>query len=345
MSVLKGKKVLLFIPNGKGIYGAGVSAELEKRGAQVTVYDERPSTSTLSKVLIRLAKSSIEKILSKYYDGILEKHKNDAFEFVLVVRGEAFTKKIIEDYRNAFKNAKFYLYLWDSLVYTNTVSLFSSFDKVLSYDLADVRKHPELIHRPLFYLDDYKNIAARPSGAIDVLFIGKVHHDRFAFIKNLETFFNRNGLKTYFYLYFPSRLLFIQKKLTDASFRKSKMSDFHFDHLPIKDVSYYMSQAKVSLDVQSPLQIGLTMRTLEVLGSKRKLITTNEAIKKYDFYNPENILVVDRNDPKIDPEFIRSPYKEIDPAIYANYSVAGWADEIFELDKDHASNYLKEKSK
>ena len=66
------------------------------------------------------------------------------------------------------------------------------------------------------------------------------------------------------------------------------------------------------------------MRTIEMIGMHKKLITTNQAIKKYDFYNPDNIAVIDRNDIAIPEGFLDKPYSEIEDAIYNRYSLESW---------------------
>jgi hypothetical protein len=71
------------------------------------------------------------------------------------------------------------------------------------------------------------------------------------------------------------------------------------------------------------------MRTIEVLGANRKLITTNTSISKYDFYNQNNILVVDRYNPKIPEVFFKLPNKELPSEIYSKYSIKDWIKDVF----------------
>lgn len=78
-----------------------------------------------------------------------------------------------------------------------------------------------------------------------------------------------------------------------------------------------------------PLQTGLTMRTIESIGAQKKLITTNRDIVNYDFYRPENILIVDRERPAVDAEFLAEPYIGLDETIYHRYSLREWPREIF----------------
>lgn len=81
------------------------------------------------------------------------------------------------------------------------------------------------------------------------------------------------------------------------------------------------------LDSPQAGQTGLTIRVLEALGAKKKLITTNPDIVNYDFYRPENIYVYKG---KIDLNniFFKKPYMEIDNIIYSKYSLKSWLEEI-----------------
>ena len=71
------------------------------------------------------------------------------------------------------------------------------------------------------------------------------------------------------------------------------------------------------------------MRTFESVGSGKKLITTNSEIKKYPFYNPNNIFVIDRNNIQLDVAFFDLPYQDIDSKIYESMSIGGWLQELF----------------
>jgi len=326
---VKAKNILIFFPNGRGNYGSAVAAELEKKGANVYMYDERPDSSVITKVSIRLAKDSLRHLFLHYVKKILKDNNTVSFDIILIVRGEAFTPLVMRYLRKTCPAAHFILYLWDSVKNTNTTSIFPYFDKVLSFDTYDVEKF-KLIHRPLFFIDDYREISRSVEREIDVLFIGKIHSDRYHFIKMVETELKMNDFKTYFYFYIQSRLLFYMMRLQEPTFRNAKLDEFKFTILPSKDVSKIMKLSRASLDAQHPNQTGLTMRTVEVLGARRKLITTNQDIKNYDFFRSENIQVVDRKNPIIDFDFIRTPYSDVPDLIYERYSLQGWLGEIME---------------
>ena len=120
-------------------------------------------------------------------------------------------------------------------------------------------------------------------------------------------------------------------KVQDKNMRKSKVTDFSFIPMSRSELMDFYLRSRIQLDIQHPNQTGLTMRTIETLGAKKKLITTNHLVKEYDFYRPENILIVDRDNPIIDVEFLKSQWKEIPNDVYEKYSLRSWLNAIFKL--------------
>ena len=70
------------------------------------------------------------------------------------------------------------------------------------------------------------------------------------------------------------------------------------------------------------------MRTIEMIGMNKKIITTNQTIKEYDFYNPNNICVIDRNNININTNFFDAQYEPLSDQIYIKYSLEQWIKDI-----------------
>ena len=101
--------------------------------------------------------------------------------------------------------------------------------------------------------------------------------------------------------------------------------------MSIEQVRQKVLQSKALVDVQQPHQTGLTMRTFEALAARKKLITTNDDVKSYDFYHPNNVMVIDKCAPQSIREFMDAPYYDMDPAFTENYSVYGWLNTVLAL--------------
>lgn len=99
-------------------------------------------------------------------------------------------------------------------------------------------------------------------------------------------------------------------------------------HLPLSEVNEFINRSKVLLDINRFNQTGLTFRVFESLGLGKKLITTNSDIKNYDFYNPNNILVIDEKNPVIPTSFFENEYEKIPDSIFNKYTLNGWSEAV-----------------
>ena len=95
--------------------------------------------------------------------------------------------------------------------------------------------------------------------------------------------------------------------------------------IPLSVVNKYIEKSNVLLDIHRENQNGLSFRVFESMGLHKKLITTNSDIKNYDFYNENNILIIDSKKPEIPIEFIKKPYIEIPEKIISQYKVSDWS--------------------
>jgi len=61
----------------------------------------------------------------------------------------------------------------------------SYFDRLFTFDTEDAKADACLKLRPLFFLNEYRNLPHPPS-AYDLCFVGTVHSDRFTLIKKVK---------------------------------------------------------------------------------------------------------------------------------------------------------------
>jgi len=331
MQKLNNKKVLLLAPSFFG-YEIEIKSELEKMGAEVYHYDERPKNNFFTKVLIRLnLKKLLQNKIDVYYKNIIKQTKKREIDYLLLINPETIDNKEIETIRCYHPTIKVYTYMWDSIKNKkNSLKLLESSDRFFTFDYEDKKINQEIKFLPLFYINDYKELQPVSDYQYDFTFIGTVHSDRYTTIKKIEKFSIEKDLKIFFYFYSPSRILFFFQRLFKKNFKNIDRNDISYESMSKKDIVNIISKSRVIIDIQHPFQNGLTMRTLEVLGAKRKLLTTNNKVKEYDFYDDNNILIFDRGNVRIDKEFINKKYQDIDHGIYEKYSINGWLNIIFE---------------
>jgi hypothetical protein len=326
---LEGRRVLLFSLRFFR-YEEDIAEELRAEGAVVDLFNERPRDDFFAKVAIRIDRRLMHGEIERYHRAIIEQTRTRDYDFVLFIKAEAVSAASLTRLRRYHPRARFILYLWDSLRNSaNARRIRSQFDRILSFDPVDCRDDARLVHRPLFYTEDFAGRGVHGQCDVDVLFVGTVHSDRFRFVQAVQRLCVEAGLRISVTFYFPSRVLFLARKTFDSSFRGVEMGDFAFAPLSRADVVDRMSRSRCVLDVQHPGQRGLTMRTIEALGARKKLITTNSSIRDSDLYHPDNVLVVDRADPALDRSFFARPYHPYRDEVYAKYSLQGWLRDIF----------------
>lgn len=327
---LTGKRVLFIAPMFFG-YEKLIQAELEAKGALVDYFNDRPDNSFLTKALIRVDRRLLARKTNRYYDRVIESCRCNHYDYVLIIRGEAITSPMLRKLRLTQPSARLCLYLWDSMHYNpNARNILSKFDEVFSFDRADVDQNPRMEFLPLFYGREFERSAHWQGQPVyDACFIGTIHTDRYKVLEKIIDSLQTRGRKVFVYCYYPSKTLFRLRSLIDPGFRRFAGKYITFTGMKLSDVVDRISESRAVIDVNRPDQLGLTMRSIEAIGAQRKLITTNFDIVNYDLFNSQSVLLVDREQPVIDNEFLLrtgSPFRD---DIRDKYSVSAWVDRIF----------------
>lgn len=330
MDNLNGKKVLLIAAKLFN-YEKEIHAELENQGFEVTRYDQRPSNNFLTKALIRLnIKLLIQKKIDNYYEQILKETAHIAYDYLFLISPEAINTQILQKIKDKNPKAKVFIYMWDSIKNKKqALSLLPLADRFFTFDSTDIAINNKIKFLPLFYISDYGKIPQQKEYLYDIAFIGTIHSDRYRIVKEIKKIAIENGLSVYTYFYSPSRLLFWIKKLFTKDFRFIKEEDISYIPLNKQDILEVIKDTKAMIDIEHPSQNGLTMRSIEMLGARRKLITTNQNIKDYNFYNSNNISIVSRDKISLDINFIKQGFFNVDNRVYNEYSLETWIKKIF----------------
>lgn len=329
--MLAGKTVLLIAPQFFG-YEREIKAELEHLGANVIYFDERPKNDFFTKAFIRLnLKSIISKRINSYYQNIIDSTKGLSVDYLFLVAPETISASYIDKLKLLHSGLKVYTYFWDSVKNKiNALSYLDLSDKFYSFDSNDIKIDKRIIFLPLFYIKDYEQIKQITSEPVhDIAFIGTAHSDRYDLVKKIESQAVNYNLRLFFYFYSPSKILFYFQRVFKKEFKKFALNDIYFKPLSKKEVSELIKKSKVVIDIHHPQQAGLTMRTIEMLGAGKKIITTNKNVTKYDFFNEANVHFIERDAPELNLEFCLSEYHDIPQEIYVKYYLKNWLIKIF----------------
>lgn len=322
------KRILFFSP-AFFKYENMIADKMREMGAVVDMYDVRSVTSARDRALLKISPAIFRKRTLQYYEGIIEVNKNKDYDYILIVKCDMTPISILEKFRKVYPNAKLCLYLWDSIENIPGVTgKFKYFDTLHSFDTNDCAKYSVLKFRPLFFGDQFRKEHHEGSYKYDISFLGTIHSDRYAVIKQVQQIAEKKGLKCYWFLYLQSKFIYKFYKLTKKEFRSANESVFSFDKMSSEDIAKVVDESRIILDIQHPKQTGLTMRTIEMIGMNKKLITTNESIREYDFFNPNNMVVIDRKNVFIPNDFWDSTYITLSSEIYESYSLKSWILEV-----------------
>jgi hypothetical protein len=319
--------VLLFCPKFFN-YEFHIKSELENLGADVTFYDERPGNNVRDKLLLRINPRLVQKKINNYYKGILTHLAT--YDYVLVVNREAMPTWFLKELRDRNKTAKMILYMWDSLSNKKLGSKdLGFFNESYTFDWNDSVNIKEFSFLPLFYINQYAEISNDQRNLkYDLSFVGSVHGKRYELISKLLKNTNIDLERVFVYLYMPSKWMFYFRKLFVSEFRLAKYDEFNFESLPLETLLNVIRNSRIIIDIQNPNQSGLTMRTIEMIGAQKKIVTTNKSIVNYDFFHENNIYVLDHDNLEIPADFIDSDYYILPDYIYQKYSLKSWLTQL-----------------
>jgi len=310
------KKILIIAP-----FAFGYTAHIQKALQQYETIDanilylDQPAFSyrnTFHKVQNFFSKLFLGKNLKKTFvtDRITsELKKLGKQDEIFIIRPDILNDdllRFIKSYTN-----KFIAYYYDSTRrFPRKADIISMFDKVYSYDRLDVKKYD---------LDFLTNYIFEESNhpEFDYQFFNISTNDyRFPLLENLAKYLKEHGWTYNIQVYNGSEM-------------PAEFVDIITTQKSITEVSELIQKAKIIVEIQRTEQVGLSFRIFEALGHRKKLITTNKDIVKYDFYQPQNILVVDENNIEIPEDFVNSPYLDIDETILSKYKIENWVKPIF----------------
>lgn len=232
-------------------------------------------------------------------------------EVILVIRGDKLEKEMLL-YLNS-KSEKLISYYFDANKnIRGQESLIPLFDEVYSYEKEDVEKHN------LRFITNFipQDTAVTTDG--EGVFNISSYDDRYPVLQKIG-----EQLQTH---NFPFKIIVRKEEPIP-----SKIIEMVPEYLPLEEVQKYIESSAILLDIQKEDQQGLSFRVFEALGYDKKLITSNRDIVNYDFYDPANILVIDKQNPVISMEFLQAPFSPVPEEIKTRYRRDYWINSVLGL--------------
>ncbi len=241
-------------------------------------------------------------------------HQLPKQDCILIVNPYQFHADIVNLLR---EKAQFYIaHNYDSLTRIPLpINYKQLFDKVYSFDIEDVKSNHDLGFLTNFiYLDKEVNEDCKNK----TFMILSKSIEREKILSEIADFFDEKGIANYeFIVAYPE-------------FKNgNKNIQLINHHIDLELVIDKMKNSEILIDLVRPKQTGLSFRIFEAMALHKKIITNNQTITQYDFYNPNNILVIDNQDVKLPDDFLNSKYEEIPAEIYQKYTLKHWVQTVF----------------
>jgi len=188
--------------------------------------------------------------------------------------------------------------------------------RVYTFDISDSKEF-DIEYSPEYYTEHQENI--KYDLKYDVCYVGADKTDvRLKNLLDIKEVLRKNKVQNFFHIF---RVL--------KKYNKYELQETTNMFLKYEDIQRIILESKCILELQMEGQSGCTLRTLESMFLNRKLITNNKDIVNYDFYNPNNIFVIENADDFKDRfndilKFMRSPYQKLPDMVKNNYKFCKW---------------------
>lgn len=236
----------------------------------------------------------------------------EIFDQILIIRPDKLRKDVLGFLRK--NSGQLTCFLFDGIEnFKSQKKTITYFDSIYSYDKRDVEKFNFQFLTNYIYDDKIAQ-----NTIVNKAFNISSFDNRFPLLEKLANYLTVNQVS----------FRFIVKKNKLFNHNTIEITKEYF---PLNDVKKIISSSLVMVDLQKNNQLGLSFRVFEALGYKKKLITNNQDITTYDFYNKNNIFVINNENIEVPIDFFESEYEDIDPLIFNKYKLENWIFEVFKV--------------
>lgn len=325
------KSIILYVPSYFHGFREIIEENLEQMGFEVYSIKDAPHKYKLRgvlKPLIRVLRRVFlrDRNYKNYLNEIrLEKLITEQLrivevaDFALIFRPDELSIKSLDEIKR--KTKAMYAYQWDGFSrFPRIYERLIFFKKIYSIDANDTKSGENVYAGTNFYFDSKSPVNLNASGPKDnvAYYIGVYNKQRVKSLRQIRNQLAQLKIKTEIYILngpiiMPSWIIRLKKaKIYREVLKDVKSSDVVID-----------------IDLRGTHD-ALTFRIFEAIGYEKKLITTNELVKDYDFYNPSNIFLFNESLDGL-KSFLNKPMVPLDPEIVRKYSFSEWVKRILEI--------------
>lgn len=294
--------------------------------AKVDVLNLQIQSTGLNYVVNKLSGGKYDQSLNnRIQESFYEEKKNVDYDYIFVLVGRGLNAHAFSEFCKIQKKAKKILYLWDDVKRVESFEkIYHLFDEIFSFDKKDCINY-NFKFLPLFYCNEYRYEGEEK--CYDISTTGSLHSDRVNVIDNIMKIFPEDKFKWYVLL-MTSRMHMLKERLVKKNIEK-ELCFVGYKMLTMKENADILKKSKVVIDIPHASQNGLSIRTFEALASETKMITTNAAVKEYDFFDERNICIIDRKNPVVEKAFVEDGFCKLDSVQIEKYSIDSWVKNMF----------------
>lgn len=260
----------------------------------------------LFKVSCKLKWKNVFKHFLNHYINRIEDYE------AVIIFDSVFNPLLVQAIREKSNITDIYLYLWNPVKGNSRLveKVNASFEagRIYSFDKNDCNLY-NWSFAPMVYSKQVKIV--EKTVKYDVAFVGFLK-DREEVLSELVKIFKEKNLLFKYYL------------VADKKYRSTVFTDVKTEYIDYEDYLEYISDSKAILEILQKGQIGLTIRSLETLYFKKKLITNNFDILNYDIYHPNNVFIIGHDDAENLIDFLHRPFILHNSELLEKYDFTTW---------------------
>ncbi|WP_104383947.1 hypothetical protein [Sphingobacterium sp. HMA12] len=247
---------------------------------------------------------------------------------ILVLNPHTLDYKTIKQIKSYTPNLISYLY--DNLERFPVEDKLDLFDKIYSFEDKDVKKYG------FEKITNYNYLSDQPLKCDtienDLFYITSYDKRRIKLLRKLASRLSTMKIK--------SKIIVVGKQVWKEKIKQLSSNKLLNGYIQLRKTPIYIDEVlteykknRVILDLMRDGQEGLSFRIFEAMALEKKIITDNPSILNYDFYDPQNILYIDKDLEILNESFFHTPYKRIAIELYRKYTLDSWLEKVFDLEQ------------
>ncbi|NJE43788.1 hypothetical protein [Massilimicrobiota sp. SW1139] len=261
------------------------------------LYTPCNSFKRIIRKLLSISKCSTEMFFDKW---IYEVMKYD----IIIIHANIINQSVPKTLRKKGYNGRIIYWYWNPVsgsISPNRID--RNICELWSFDYDDCKKY-NMKYNSTYY---FKRLPIRESvSKTDVFFIGK-DKGRYDKLNNFKKLIENLGFSTNF-------LIIKDKTSRGGVYSKS---------IPYTDVINFTKESNCILEFLQKEQSGMSLRVMESLFFKKKLITDNNNLKDTKVYDIGNTYIIGSSSKEID-QFMKEPIKPVDKSLLEYYDFENW---------------------